>query len=292
MESSKICARCKIEKDINEYHKLKSSKDGYKKECKSCRSEESKQRRQKYKLREVREVKECKRCNVCKVQKKVDEYYIEKANSDGYRNSCKSCILDKNKQQRQKYKLREVREVKECKRCNVCKVEKKIDEFHNDISRKDGYSNRCKECHTEKGKEYREKNIEQLKEYYKEYYTNIKDRIIKQHNNYEKERRKVDPQYRMIRSIRKRTRRALNGASKSQTTKQLLGIDFEKFTKWIEFQLPVGYTMDDVATKKVHLDHVIPLSSFNLLDEEELQKACSWINIQPLESTKNLQKSG
>jgi hypothetical protein len=49
--------------------------------------------------------------------------------------------------------------------------------------------------------------------------------------------------------------------------------------------------MDDVATKKVHLDHVIPLSSFNLLDEKELQKACSWINIQPLESTKNLQKS-
>ena len=40
-----------------------------------------------------------------------------------------------------------------------------------------------------------------------------------------------------------------------------------------------------------HIDHVLPLSSFNLLDEEELQKAMTWQNIRPLSPIKNMQKS-
>ena len=40
-----------------------------------------------------------------------------------------------------------------------------------------------------------------------------------------------------------------------------------------------------------HHDHVLPISSFNLLDEEELHKAMNWINIRPLSPLKNIQKS-
>ena len=39
------------------------------------------------------------------------------------------------------------------------------------------------------------------------------------------------------------------------------------------------------------IDHVLPISSFNLLDEEELHKAMNWINIRPLSPFKNIQKS-
>ena len=38
-------------------------------------------------------------------------------------------------------------------------------------------------------------------------------------------------------------------------------------------------------------DHVLPISSFNLLDEEELYKAMNWINIRPLSPLKNIKKS-
>ena len=40
-----------------------------------------------------------------------------------------------------------------------------------------------------------------------------------------------------------------------------------------------------------HHDHVLPISSFNLLDEEELFKAMNWKNIRPLPPLKNIQKS-
>ena len=40
-----------------------------------------------------------------------------------------------------------------------------------------------------------------------------------------------------------------------------------------------------------HIDHVLPISSFNLLDEEELHKAMNWINIRPLSPFKNIKKS-
>ena len=38
-------------------------------------------------------------------------------------------------------------------------------------------------------------------------------------------------------------------------------------------------------------DHVLPISSFNLLDEEELYKAMNWMNIRPMLPLKNIKKS-
>ena len=38
-------------------------------------------------------------------------------------------------------------------------------------------------------------------------------------------------------------------------------------------------------------DHVLPISSFNLLEEGELQKAMNWKNIRPMQPLKNIKKS-
>lgn len=40
--STKICPICKIEKNIEDFHKNKNSKDGYKSTCKLCRKNETK----------------------------------------------------------------------------------------------------------------------------------------------------------------------------------------------------------------------------------------------------------
>jgi hypothetical protein len=93
----------------------------------------------------------------------------------------------------------------------------------------------------------------------------------------------------MIANLRKRLYKAFNGLSKSQPTKQLLGIDIGLFNNWIRFQIPDGYSVNDVGPK-LHLDHVLPLSSFNLENPEEQKKACNWINIAPITAEENIKK--
>jgi len=39
-----------------------------------------------------------------------------------------------------------------------------------------------------------------------------------------------------------------------------------------------------------HLDHVQPLSSFDLTDRVDFLEACNWLNIQPLWAEDNLKK--
>ena len=41
----------------------------------------------------------------------------------------------------------------------------------------------------------------------------------------------------------------------------------------------------------IHLDHIKPISAFNLEDPDELLKCCHYTNFQPLLMSDNLQKS-
>ena len=72
--------------------------------------------------------------------------------------------------------------------CSKCKIEKPVDVFSKDKSRKDGLSHRCKECKKEYNKEYYKANYNKLKESQKEYkkvnFKKIRDRNRKYDREY------------------------------------------------------------------------------------------------------------
>ena len=101
---------------------------------------------------------------------------------------------------------------------------------------------------------------------------------------YRKARLKNDPIFKMICNIRTRLWNALNyqGASKDITTKELFGADQEFVWKHLESQFKEGMTRDNHGFRGWHIDHIKPVSSFDLSDPEEQKKCNNYTNLQPL----------
>lgn len=114
----------------------------------------------------------------------------------------------------------------------------------------------------------------------------VKERL----NKRRKHRRNTDPQYALKERVRCRIRIALKNArtSKSQKTMDLIGCSYSFLREYLENQFREGMAWD--KPNSFHIDHIIPISSFNLNDPEQLKAACHYTNLQPLYPEENLRK--
>jgi hypothetical protein len=213
----------------------------------------------------------------------------------------------------------------ETKLCRKCNTVKNIDKFGKNKTTKDGLQSWCCECKNEYNKNYKRENKQKLKKYYKtkdrERYLKNKEKILQQHKEYDKkhkeEKRKLrreyyyknkeklkkynyeylkrkikeDPIFKMNIQIRNMIRFSFfrKGYLKSQKTEQIVGIELKELYKYLlkTFENNYGYKWDGV--EKVHIDHIIPLSTANT--EEEVIKLCYYTNLQLLKAKDNLEKS-
>ena len=192
----------------------------------------------------------------------------------------------------------------------------KLDEETRKQRRKESqarYREKNRELLKQKGKEYREKNKEQIKErnkdrkkfydkkFYdknkeklkersKDYYEKNKEEIRKKQNNYQKNKRKNDIIFKIRSNLRGRLRLCINSYVKKETTNILISCNPDFFIKWIEYQFNTYMSWDNYG-KYWQLDHVKPLSLFNLKNKNERIIAMHWSNIRPLESKKNNSKN-
>jgi hypothetical protein len=111
--------------------------------------------------------------------------------------------------------------------------------------------------------------------------------------NKQKVYKKRNSNKRTIFSNRLRTRvyHALKGINKSGSAVRDLGCSIEELRWWLEFWFEDGMNWDNYGNKGWHIDHIKPLSSFNLTNREELCKVLHYTNLQPLWAKDNLIKS-
>jgi hypothetical protein len=64
----------------------------------------------------------------------------------------------------------------------------------------------------------------------------------------------------------------------------------EELKLYLESQFTEGMSWDNYGREGWEIDHIRPLSSFNLEDRDELLKACHYSNLQPLWRTDNRKK--
>jgi len=239
--------------------------------------------------------KNCSKCG----EIKTEDLFIKE------RNICKTC---RNKKSREKYS--EIELIKELKQnCNSCEEEKLMSCFHKrrkiccdciNKKRREKYDNdevhrtkliknasdfkhnkvmeRQKLKEEEIGKDNKKCNYcEKIKPNSCFRYNRLKCRICE----------RDEPIDKLKRSVRSRIYIALK--NKDKKTNEYLGCTSNQYLNWI-LSVNQDYTLDNRG-EVWHIDHVIPLSKFDLNNQEEQLIAFNWRNTTPLLAKENLSKN-
>jgi hypothetical protein len=182
------------------------------------------------------------------------------------------------------------------KKCTICKLYKDLSFFHRDSSRKDGIGYKCKSCireyvenKTDHLKMYRDSRKEKSAEYLKEYRKKNRLALNKKSAEYEKRKKQEDTEFKLRRLLRDRLRKALKNSYKGGSAVSDLGCNISFLKTYLESKFVEGMEWSNHG--KWHIDHIVPLSSFDLTQKEQILVACHYTNLQPLWAVDNIKKS-
>lgn len=169
--------------------------------------------------------------------------------------------------------------------CSKCKlsldlVNFSFDNYHNK------YRNDCKKCVSSHRATYKKNNVQKVRQANKRCYQNNKKELKDKARLYEKITTNI--KYKLSRKLRDRFRKAIKGKYKKGSVVKNLGCSVEFFRSYIENQFKSGISWDNYG--KWHLDHIKPLSKFNLENVKELKEAYHYSNLQPLWAEENTKK--
>lgn len=183
--------------------------------------------------------------------------------------------------------------VKICSKCEK-ELPATIEYFYRDKNRKDGLNYWCKECcrkyrQSDKGKKsikkYFKENKEKILECQKKYSQSEEGKLTQKRSDkkhYEKNK--------LSKCISVTIRKSLKGNKNGHHWENLVGYNLEKLKQHLESLFHEGMNWDNQG--KWHVDHIKPISSFNITsyDCEDFQECWTLENLQPLWAKDNLSK--
>jgi hypothetical protein len=133
---------------------------------------------------------------------------------------------------------------------------------------------------------YYQINKEKRKLCGKLYYENNKSK----RHNYHYNKLNTDIQYKLRNRLRSRLYNAINNNQKVGSAVKDLGCSIEEFKIYLESKFSPDMTWENWSINGWHIDHIKPISSFDLTDRKQLLEACHYTNLQPLWADENLTK--
>lgn len=158
----------------------------------------------------------------------------------------------------------------------------------------------------EKQKRYRQRHKEKIREAYRIWRTENKEKAAEATRNWKKKNRErvlsnkrirnktcylLNPNHKLRVLLRSRLRLAIKKKQKKGSAVKMLQCTIEELKLHLESKFQTGMNWNNWSRKGWHIDHIKPLSSFNLEDEKELAEACHYTNLQPLWAIDNLKKT-
>lgn len=104
-----------------------------------------------------------------------------------------------------------------------------------------------------------------------------------------RERYARDVNARIINNLRGRLQKFIHNKY-GKSYEDRLGCTLQEFKTHIEKQFKEGMSWENYGFKTWHIDHIQPMSSFDLTKESELLACCHYTNMQPLWASDNLSK--
>jgi hypothetical protein len=251
----KKCYRCQEDKELSEFNKNKTRKDGHDPLCRTCWKE--------YRIKNY--------------NKNKDKLLIYHQN---WRNN------NRDKYRRYNTKFRE--ENREAINIQQTNRRKLNNDFYKERDKE--YYKRYKYKIIIKNKIYREKNKDKLREYQK-----IHDKLRRPEiNKRNKERRKIDINFRIKELLRARLKDAVRHNYKSDRTLNLLGCSLESLKNHLQQSAInngyINFNINSYSGKEYHIDHIIPCAVFNLKCSYHQKLCFNWSNLQILSSSENILK--
>ena len=156
------------------------------------------------------------------------------------------------------------------------------------------YKKWWRETHREQVKEsarlYRIKTKEKRKAYNKLWKAKHPEGVARRRKIYQKKRLKNDICFKLKFTLYNRLRMALKGNSKKGSAVKDLGCSVQELKIHLEKQFKEGMNWGNYGFRGWHIDHIIPMSFFDLTDQEQLLKAVHYTNLQPMWAKENWAK--
>jgi len=200
------------------------------------------------------------------------------------------------------------------KTCRCCNCNLPIIDFYKNSSSKDGYHSNCKVCLKNKKQQFYISNKNNILQQKKQYYSNnpvLKKNYEKRYYQCNKEYRrqylnkwhKLNPNYhkktiqrQLAANLRSRIYNALHKQHKHGSVIDNLGCTINSFKIYLQLKFYRRFKNNDIMSwnnygSEWHIDHIKPLSAFDLTNPDKFKKACHYSNLQPLWKEENLRKS-
>lgn len=212
--------------------------------------------------------------------------------------------------------------------CNVCNVKKSVSEFRIRKNKYGVYNHIdycCKDCKNKIDKEYRLKNQDKLKDYFKNYSVENKDLISQKNKKHrEKNKEELNLKHRnyyaktkeyhseWAKEYRERNKEKLSKRKKEWADNKRKTDDVHRFKLLTRHRINrainnrgkssaellgcsgedgFNYLLSMGYDKSKHqIDHIIPIALFDLTNEYHQMVAFNFKNIQPLSKSENVKK--
>jgi hypothetical protein len=190
------------------------------------------------------------------------------------------------------------------KKCKRCSEEKPLTEYGRRKDTKDGLHRYCKKCaykiaedyyHTT-GKtsrkdyynQYRKENKEYFNTYSNQHYHENKE----MYREWNRNKSTMDPIFRLKHSINANINVNLKKYLQIKQDKSMnyLGTTMEQYCQYLEQQFTPEMNWDNYGSYW-EIDHIMPIDSFDLTNEEQLYQCFNYTNTRPLHWLENKQKS-